>query len=87
MSRTEIRITGFGGQGVVLCGHILGRTIVQNIVMLGFISAVTKLVPKEAMRDAVKDSVPPGTVDLNLAAFGAGWEHYEKTCGSFDQME
>ena len=24
-SRTEIRITGFGGQGVVLSGHILGR--------------------------------------------------------------
>ena len=24
-SRTEIRITGFGGQGVVLAGHIIGR--------------------------------------------------------------
>lgn len=181
MSRTEIRITGFGGQGVVLCGHILGRAcainadmhatmiqsfgpeargsscsttlvvsdtevlypyigrpdifvamsgegyekftddlkedgtlifeqdlvkasakdqkrgfcvpstriaenlgrpIVQNIVMLGFVSAVTKLVPKEAMRDAVKNSVPPGTEDLNLAAFDAGWEHYEKTCST-----
>ena len=23
--RTEIRITGFGGQGVVLAGHIIGR--------------------------------------------------------------
>jgi 2-oxoglutarate ferredoxin oxidoreductase subunit gamma len=25
MNRTEIRITGFGGQGVVLSGHIIGR--------------------------------------------------------------
>ena len=25
MSRTEIRITGFGGQGVVLCGYVIGR--------------------------------------------------------------
>ena len=25
MSRTEIRITGFGGQGVILAGHIIGR--------------------------------------------------------------
>ena len=25
MSRTEIRITGFGGQGVVLSGHIIGH--------------------------------------------------------------
>lgn len=178
MSRTEIRITGFGGQGVVLCGHILGRAcainadmhatmiqsfgpeargsscsttlvvsdtevlypyigkpdifvamsaegydkftnelkkggtliyeadlvkasaadkkrgfcvpstriaedlgrpIVQNIAMLGFVAAVTKLVPKELMRDAVKDSVPPGTEKLNLAAFDSGWEHYDKT--------
>jgi 2-oxoglutarate ferredoxin oxidoreductase subunit gamma len=25
VSRTEIRITGFGGQGVILAGHIIGR--------------------------------------------------------------
>ena len=25
MTRKEIRITGFGGQGVVLCGHIIGH--------------------------------------------------------------
>jgi len=25
MNRREIRITGFGGQGVVLCGYIIGR--------------------------------------------------------------
>ena len=25
MDRTEIRITGFGGQGVVLSGYIIGR--------------------------------------------------------------
>ncbi len=25
MATTEIRITGFGGQGVILCGHIIGK--------------------------------------------------------------
>jgi len=55
----------------------LGRAIVQNIVMLGFFAAVTKLVPREAMRNAVKESVPPGTEDLNLRAFDAGWDHFE----------
>ena len=25
MSRTEIRVTGFGGQGVILAAHIIGR--------------------------------------------------------------
>jgi 2-oxoglutarate ferredoxin oxidoreductase subunit gamma len=180
VSRTEIRITGYGGQGVVLCGHIigdgyaiqaghhatmiqsfgpeargsacsttlalseeevlypyitrpdvfvcmsnegytkfgdelkddgilvyeedlvtpkdkpeqkqygvpstriaedLGRIIVQNIVMLGFFSAATKVVPQDKMRAAVEDSVPPGTETLNLRAFDAGWDHFEKTYG------
>jgi 2-oxoglutarate ferredoxin oxidoreductase subunit gamma len=60
----------------------LGRSIVQNIVMLGFFAAVARLVPKEAMRDAVKESVPPGTEDLNLRAFDAGWEYFESEYGS-----
>ena len=30
MSRTEIRITGFGGQGVVLSGHIIGHACAVN---------------------------------------------------------
>jgi len=54
----------------------LGRSIVQNIVMLGFFAASTALVPHEAMRDAVSESVPPGTEELNLRAFDAGWEYF-----------
>ena len=30
MSRTEIRITGYGGQGVVLSGHIIGHAAAIN---------------------------------------------------------
>ncbi|MFQ5434618.1 MAG: 2-oxoacid:acceptor oxidoreductase family protein [Anaerolineae bacterium] len=26
MSRTEIRVTGYGGQGVILCGYIIGKS-------------------------------------------------------------
>ena len=59
----------------------LGRSIVQNIVMLGFFSAVTKIVPKDHMRDAVKDSVPPGTEELNLRAFDAGWAYFNDEYG------
>ncbi|MBM3286271.1 MAG: pyruvate ferredoxin oxidoreductase [Candidatus Eisenbacteria bacterium] len=180
MSRTEIRITGFGGQGVVLCGYIIGRAcainsdlhatmvqsfgpeargsscsatlvvadvevlypyikkpnilvvmssegyqrfsdeldgegtliyekdlvhptakpgqrsfgvrstwiaesmgkpIVQNIVMLGFFTAVTKIVTREQMREAVKASVPAGTEELNVKAFEAGWEAFEQEYG------
>ncbi len=54
----------------------LGRTQVQNIVMVGFIASVTNLVPREVMREAVRASVPPGTEELNLKAFGAGAAYY-----------
>jgi len=60
----------------------LGRAIVQNIVMLGFFAAVTRLVPHEAMRNAVKDSVPPGTEDLNLRAFDAGADYFGQEYGA-----
>ena len=53
----------------------LGRAIVQNIVMVGFFAGVSRLVPEEAMREAVTDSVPPGTEELNLKAFEQGLEY------------
>ena len=56
----------------------LGRAIVQNIVMLGFVAAVTGIASKEEMRDAVKHSVPRGTEELNLRAFDAGWDYYQR---------
>jgi 2-oxoglutarate ferredoxin oxidoreductase subunit gamma len=59
----------------------LGRSIVQNIVMVGFFAAVSKLVPREKMRQAVQDSVPAGTEELNLRAFDAGWDAFENEYG------
>ena len=59
----------------------LGRAIVQNIVMLGFTTAVTRMVERDQMREAVKESVPAGTEELNLAAFDAGWAHFEEKYG------
>jgi 2-oxoglutarate ferredoxin oxidoreductase subunit gamma len=56
----------------------LGRTIVQNIVMLGFFAAVTGFVTRGQMRAAVEASVPAGTVELNRKAFDAGWDHYQQ---------
>jgi 2-oxoglutarate ferredoxin oxidoreductase subunit gamma len=60
----------------------LGRVIIQNIVMIGFFTAVTKIVPREAMRKAVEESVPEGTEELNLKAFDAGYAYYENEYGS-----
>ena len=54
----------------------LGRKIVTNIVMLGYFTAVTEAVPKEAMIEAIKSSVPKGTIDLNLQAFERGYDAF-----------
>jgi len=56
----------------------LGRKIVQNIVMLGFFTAVSQLLTREQVRNAVESSVPSGTEVLNLAAFDAGLAWYDE---------
>jgi 2-oxoglutarate ferredoxin oxidoreductase subunit gamma len=53
----------------------LGRRLVLNVVMVGFTTAVTRVVSPEAVRHAIRDSVPPGTETLNLAAFEKGLLH------------
>jgi 2-oxoglutarate ferredoxin oxidoreductase subunit gamma len=52
----------------------LGRVIMANIVMLGFVAATTGLVSPESMKKAILESIPPGTEEPNLAAFQAGWD-------------
>lgn len=59
----------------------LGRRMVLNIVMMGFFTAVTGIVSCEAMRNAVKVSVPKGTEQLNLNAFDKGYEYGLKIKG------
>ncbi len=60
----------------------LGRTIDQNIGMVGFFAAATGIVNRGEMRDAVRGAVPPGTEKLNLEAFDAGWSAFEEEYGS-----
>ncbi|RJP70959.1 MAG: pyruvate ferredoxin oxidoreductase [Candidatus Abyssobacteria bacterium SURF_17] len=55
----------------------LGSEMMANIVMLGFLSAVSDLVSVEALRQAVLSSVPPQTKDKNAKAFERGREYGE----------
>jgi 2-oxoglutarate ferredoxin oxidoreductase subunit gamma len=52
----------------------LGRVIVANIVMLGFLTAVAGTVSLEAMKQALLASIPAGTEKLNLSALLSGYE-------------
>lgn len=53
----------------------VGRKMIANIVMLGFFTAITKVVSRKAVEEAVKDSVPKGTEEMNLNAFKKGWDY------------
>lgn len=53
----------------------LGKKMVLNSVMVGFFTAVTQLLTKDAVSKAVSDSVPSSFRDLNLKAFEKGFEY------------
>ncbi len=52
----------------------LGTRMVTNVVMLGFLTAVSGVVSRQAMEKAIESTVKPKTVPLNLQAFSAGYE-------------
>lgn len=54
-----------------------GRKMVANIVMLGLLVAVTGVVGRAAMEEAIRSTVPKGTDELNLGAFARGFVHGE----------
>lgn len=53
----------------------MGRKMIANIVMLGCLAALDHTVSPDALRRAVRESVPKGTEDLNLSAFDRGYAH------------
>lgn len=55
----------------------LGNKMMANIVMLGFLAAVTDVVESESLRKAVLDSVPSATKENNSRAFDRGREYGE----------
>jgi len=52
----------------------LGTSIVANVVALGTIAALSKVVSKESLIEAVKKRAPKGTEELNLSALELGYE-------------
>jgi len=50
----------------------VGRKIVTNIVMLGYLAALLDLIPEPVLEATVLDNIPKGTEELNLKALQAG---------------
>jgi len=53
----------------------LGRANMANVVMLGFLTAVTDIVSLEAMKKSILASVPKGTEESNMKAFESGYDY------------
>ena len=53
----------------------LGRVSVANVVMLGFFTAVTGIISRDEMQQSVQKSVPKGTAEFNMQAFGCGYAY------------
>ncbi len=53
----------------------LGRKLVLNMVMVGFMVGLTNVVSSQAARQSIGVSVPAGTEVLNTAAFDKGLEY------------
>ncbi|MBE6500248.1 MAG: 2-oxoacid:ferredoxin oxidoreductase subunit gamma [Methanobrevibacter thaueri] len=51
----------------------IGLKIVANIVMVGAITKITKVISKESAIKAIEASVPKGTEEKNIKAFEAGY--------------
>jgi 2-oxoglutarate ferredoxin oxidoreductase subunit gamma len=56
----------------------LGSPITTNICSIAFLVKCTGIVKEESLRQAIKDSVKPAFIDLNLKAMQLGFELAEK---------
>jgi len=52
----------------------MGRVMVANIIMLGFLAAVSNVVSPEALKKSILAAVPEGMAELNTKAFTLGYE-------------
>lgn len=53
----------------------LGNRVIANLVMMGFFTAITKIITPDAMKKALPGLVPGRFLDLNIKAFDKGYEY------------
>ncbi len=72
------KLTLYKARATRTAEKVIGKKIVANIVMLGSFVKATEAISEEAAVNAITDSVPPGTEELNLKAFEEGMNILEK---------
>ncbi len=64
----------FGLPAMEIAHETFGRDVVANVIMLGGLVGLTGAVSRESLRQAISESVPLRTVDMNLEAFEEGYK-------------
>ncbi len=70
--------TVFAVPVIRLARECVGKEIVANIVALGLIAGMIKIVSEDALEKAIEARVPRGTEEMNLKAFQVGLQEAEK---------
>jgi 2-oxoglutarate ferredoxin oxidoreductase subunit gamma len=58
--------------------HEIGNVVTMNVLAVGVCVGLTHVLDKEAVREAIKDTVPPAFLDMNMKAYDLGLEVGEK---------
>jgi len=69
----EHKIKVFHARATKTADEEIGLRIVANIVMIGAIANITKIISKDAAKESILGSVPKGTEKKNINAFEAGY--------------
>lgn len=56
----------------------LGKKVVANSIMLGYLLASTKVISIESMEATIRENVPQHTIDLNMKALHQGIQFWNK---------
>lgn len=70
----DCTIRALGLPATDIAEKTFGREVVANVIMVGCMAGLTGVVSRDSLRAAISESVPPKTVDMNLAAFEEGYK-------------
>lgn len=70
----ESTVDGFGIGATDIAFKELGRKVVMNMVMMGFVNEIATVVSHDSLIRAIRERVPPGTERLNENAYREGTE-------------
>ncbi len=62
----------YGVQATDLAYKTFGRKIIANMLMIGFVNHIAKLVSQDSLIQTIRESVPRGTEDTNIGALEEG---------------